>query len=84
MNLNFMNQNLEEKPMVDLADLQVLDQNFCMNGNVDQNEKTTATRKNYSPTEVKAKNFLRNLSYKRLAKNDFVNKFFLQIVLVSF
>lgn len=83
MNLNFMNQNPEEKPMVGLADLQVLDQNFCMNENVDQNEKTTTTRKNNTPTEVKAQNLL-NISYKRLAKNDFVNKLFLQIVFVSF
>lgn len=38
MNLSFMNQNPKEKLMVGLADLEVLDQNFCMGNNVDQNK----------------------------------------------
>lgn len=45
MNLCFMNEILEEKPMASLADVEVLDQNFYMGDIVDQNKKTTTKKK---------------------------------------
>ena len=65
-----------------LADLEVLDQNFYMGNNVDQQKNSKFTkvlkeRKRYSSTKVKTKNFLTNISYKRLTKKKFTNKSFI-------
>ena len=50
MDLSFMNQNLEGKFMVGLADLEVLDKNFYITDNVDQN-KNNNNKKEVEPDE---------------------------------
>lgn len=50
MDLSFMNQNLEGKLMVGLADLEVLDKNFYITDNVDQN-KNNNNKKEVEPDE---------------------------------
>ena len=75
MILNFINQH-PEVDFMKLADLEVLDQHFYVGDNVDQQKnnnlnKPVKERKRYSPTKVKAQNFLTNISYKRLTKKRF-------------
>ena len=44
----------------------------------------TATRIKYSPSRIKSRNFLSNISYKRIGKSDFYNEnFVLDILLVK-
>ena len=39
--------------------------------------KYTATRMKYSPTRVKSRNFLSNISYTGISKGDFYNEYFI-------
>ena len=44
---------------------------------VAKTKKKTSTRTPYSPTKVKARNFLSNISYRRIADKDFKRKNFI-------
>ena len=81
MDLNFLNQNSEVNFMK-LVDLEILDQNFFMDDNADQQKSNNLTksikqRRKYSAIKVKARNFLTNISHKRLSKKDLISKSFI-------
>ena len=77
-----------QNPLKDvLADMErdlELNQNFFLGDNVDREKiipkkgmRKNRNSKNYSPTKVKAQNFLTNISYNRLKSPDFDNASFI-------
>ena len=77
-------QNLLKSIMQDMERNLELTRNFFLGNNVDHEQKIIpkktikkCSNKNYSPTKVKSKNFLMNISYSRLKYVDFVNASFI-------
>ena len=77
-----------QNPLKDvLADMErdlELNRNFFLGNNVDREKiipkkgmRKNRNSKNYSPTKVKARNFLMNISYNRLKNPDFDNSLFI-------
>ena len=54
------------------------DQNFCLDDkDVPKKKKGKKSESRYSPTKIKARNFLRNISYRRISDKDFQNANFI-------
>ena len=47
------------------------DQNFCLDDNDIPKKKRKKSKSPYSPTKIKARNFLSNISHRRISDKDF-------------
>ena len=71
---------MENKMEVDMKKLNLEqnrsqpDQNFCLDDNdIPKKKKRKKSKSHYSPTKIKARNFLSNISYRRISDKDFQN-----------
>ena len=53
------------------------DQNFCLDDKDVPKKKRKNSKSPYSPTKIKARNFLSNISYRRISDKDFQNANFI-------
>ena len=53
------------------------DHNFCLDDNDIPKKKRKKLKSHYSPTKIKAINFLSNISYRRISDKDFQNANFI-------
>ena len=54
------------------------DQNFCQDDNdIPKKKKAFYSKTFYSPTKIKARNYLSNISYRRVSDKDFVHAGFI-------
>ena len=77
-------QNLLKSVMQDMEKDLELTQNFFLRNSIDHEQKIVPKKtikkcrnNNYSPTKVKSRSFLMNISYNRLKYIDFVNVLFI-------
>ena len=75
---------MENKMEVDMRKLNLEqnasqpDQNFCLDNNdIPKKKRRKKSKLPYSPTEIKARNFLSNISYRCISDKDFQNANFI-------
>ena len=75
----FLESDEEQQPEEQIIEK---NQNSCEKAATRHKVKYTATRTKYSPPRIKSRNFLSNISYTGINKNDFYNESFILDVCV--